>query len=550
MLPILTARIFDNVIPSHDTQKLWLVTGLIVVVLLAITAATLLQRYLLSVVSVRFDVSSLDHLTERLLSLPMSYFSTRRTGDIERRLSGARQVRAFVTASGIQVLTSVMQLGAALALMFFWNWQLALVYLATIPPYILLMRFSSTRLRPLYDDLEASYGRYSSGQIDAIRGIETVKAMAAEDSLRRLMLNRFQTPDAADLPHPVHRAHTYQGSLQLVNLASFAVFLLVGSLEVINGGLTKGQFVAYNTLIALANGPVLSLLGLWDQLQQTRVLLMRLDDVLEQEPEQGADRSQLVPVKSLEGRVELRNVGFRYGGPDTPPILEGLTFSVAPGETIAIVGRSGSGKTTLVKLLSGLLEPTEGAIQFDGHDMRTLDYRTLRRQIGFVLQENYLFNESIAGNIAFGEAEVDPGRLVTRGEGSERARVRPAAAARLRDADRRVRPAAVGRPAAAGGDRAGAVPPAADPALRRGDERARHGVGAGGEAEPRRAARRPDVVRDRAPAEHDPRRRPDPRARAGASRRAGHARRADRAAGALLLSDQSTVGAVRPQVLG
>jgi ATP-binding cassette subfamily B protein len=171
--------------------------------------------------------------------------------------------------------------------------------------------------------------------------------------------------------------------------------------------------VAYLTLIALANGPVLSLLGLWDQLQQTRVLLMRLDDVLAQEPEQGADRSQLVPVKSLEGRVELRNVGFRYGGPDTAPILEGLTFSVVPGETIAVVGRSGSGKTTLVKLLAGLLEPTEGAIRFDGHDMRTLDYRTLRRQIGFVLQENYLFNESIAGNIAFGEAEVDPGRLVT-----------------------------------------------------------------------------------------------------------------------------------------
>jgi ABC-type bacteriocin/lantibiotic exporter with double-glycine peptidase domain len=202
------------------------------------------------------------------------------------------------------------------------------------------MRFSSTRLRPLYDDLEASYGRYSSGQIDAIRGIETVKALAAEDSLRRLMLSRFQT-----MTRRIFRTQfivlTYQGSLQLVNLTSFAVVLLVGSIEVINGGLTKGQFVGYTALIALANGPVLALLGLWDQLQQTRVLLMRLDDVLDQEPEQGADRSQLVPVKSLEGRVELQKVGFSYGGPDSPPILEGLTFSVAPGETIAIVGAAG-----------------------------------------------------------------------------------------------------------------------------------------------------------------------------------------------------------------
>jgi ABC-type multidrug transport system fused ATPase/permease subunit len=142
------------------------------------------------------------------------------------------------------------------------------------------------------------------------------------------------------------------------------------------------------------------------------VLLLRLDDVLEQEPEQGRDRSTLLPVRTLEGRVELQNVGFRYGGPDAPAILEGLTFTVEPGQTVAIVGRSGSGKTTLVKLLSGLLEPTEGTIRFDGHDMRGLDYRTLRRQIGFVLQENHLFNESIAGNIAFGEQDIDPGRLL------------------------------------------------------------------------------------------------------------------------------------------
>src|SRR4029077_18881797 len=109
------------------------------------------------------------------------------------RLSGARQVRSFFTSSGVQVLTAGLQLVAALVLMFYYSWTLALVYLLTVPMYAGLMRYSSTRLRPLYDDLEASYGRYSSGQIDAIRGIETVKAGAAEDSLRRAMLARFTT---------------------------------------------------------------------------------------------------------------------------------------------------------------------------------------------------------------------------------------------------------------------------------------------------------------------------------------------------------------------
>jgi ATP-binding cassette subfamily B protein len=133
------------------------------------------------------------------------------------------------------------------------------------------------------------------------------------------------------------------------------------------------------------------------------VLLTRLNDVFEQVPEQGEDRSRLLPVKSLEGRIRFQNVGFRYGGPESPAILDGVTFEAEPGKMIAIVGRSGSGKTTLIKCLSGLLEPTEGTILYDGVDMKTLDYRDLRRQVGFVLQENYLFDDTIARNIAFGE---------------------------------------------------------------------------------------------------------------------------------------------------
>jgi ATP-binding cassette subfamily B protein len=138
----------------------------------------------------------------------------------------------------------------------------------------------------------------------------------------------------------------------------------------------------------------------------------RLDDVFQQEPEQGQDHSRLKPVRSLEGRVALRNVGFRYGGPESPPILEGISLEVPAGKMVAIVGRSGSGKTTLVKCLAGLLEPTEGTITYDGIDLRTLNYRDLRRQIGFVLQDTYLFDDTIARNIAFGETEPDMDRVL------------------------------------------------------------------------------------------------------------------------------------------
>src|SRR5262249_56391916 len=119
------------------------------------------------------------------------------------------------------------------------------------------------------------------------------------------------------------------------------------------GGSACGRVVAFTALIAIDNGPVLILLSLWAQLQQARVQLLRLDDVLDQEPEQGHDRSALVPVTTLEGRVELKGVGFRYGGSGAPPLLQELTFSVRPRETIALVGPRRPRKTHLDQLPSG-----------------------------------------------------------------------------------------------------------------------------------------------------------------------------------------------------
>jgi ATP-binding cassette subfamily B protein len=190
------------------------------------------------------------------------------------------------------------------------------------------------------------------------------------------------------------------------------LFLWFGAIQVMSGELTVGAFVAFNSLLALANQPILMLLLLWDNWQNAAVLLNRLTDVLDQDPEQGRDRSRLLPVPTLQGRIRFENVAFHYGGRESPPILHGVHFEVPPGSTVAIVGRSGSGKTTLIKCLAGLLEPTEGTIYYDGVDLRTLSYRDLRRQIGFVLQENYLFSDTIARNIAFGEDEPDMDRVI------------------------------------------------------------------------------------------------------------------------------------------
>jgi ATP-binding cassette subfamily B protein len=266
-------------------------------------------------------------------------------------------------------------------------------------------------LRPLFAGVEESQGKYSSHQIDAIKGIEAVKAASAENVFRDMMLNEFLA-----VSRKIFRSSfivmTYDSVLQSIGMLSTAIFLWVGAMQVMSGSLSIGGFVAFSSLTAMAYGGIMRTLGVWDNMQFATVLLNRLNDIFEQEPEQGRDRSRLAPVHSLEGRIELRGVSFKYGGPEAPNILANITLDIAPGRMIAFVGRSGCGKTTLIKLIAGLLEPTEGTILFDHTDLKTLNYRDVRQHIGMVLQENHIFNESIARNIAFGDDEPDLDRVL------------------------------------------------------------------------------------------------------------------------------------------
>ncbi|MEW6126837.1 MAG: peptidase domain-containing ABC transporter [Acidobacteriota bacterium] len=410
LLPVFTQVIVDSVLVERDASLLAMMIGAMLVVLAFMIIAMLVQRYLLSFVAVRVDSLSLDFITRRLLALPISFFAARKTGDIQRRILGVRQVREFLVQNGVNGLTAIAQIGGAVTLMFLYSPVLAVVFLAVAPLYAGLMKFSSKRLKPMFDELEAAYGKYASHQIDAIKGIETVKALGAESALREKMLDQFHA-----LANQQFKSNfllmSYEGAVQTVGFLSLALFLFVGAHQVMNGEMTIGAMVAFNSLVAMANVPILTMLSMWDNWQLATVLLNRLNDIFESEPEQGYDHSHLKPVSTLEGRVQLQNVSFQYGGADSPKILEDISIDIPAGKTVAIVGRSGSGKTTLVKVLAGMLEPSAGAIYFDRVEQKKLHYRDLRRHIGFVLQENYLFDDTIARNIAFGEEEADPERI-------------------------------------------------------------------------------------------------------------------------------------------
>ena len=406
LVPILAQIVVDDVVPDRDLGSLNVLVLALLGALVGMTAATVVQRYLLSRAAVRIDRGSLDFLTDRLLALPYGYFATRKTGDMERRLAGMGDVRKLVVQDGVQALTALAQVVTVVGLMFVYSAKLALVFLATAPLYAALMRFSARRLRPTYAELEHSLGEYHSRQVDAIKGIATVKATNSEGPLRRYMLREFD-----ELGRRMFRADftimLYEGAVQLLGFLGFALFLWVGGREVVQGDLSIGELVAFNALVALAAAPIILLLTAWDDLQVANVLLHRLNDVVDQEPEQGADRGRLRQVTTLSGEVSLRSLAFTYPGPVPAPVLEGVSLDVQPGTTVALVGRSGSGKTTLARLLVGLLEPTDGLLLYDGIDVTTLEYPSLRRNVGFVLQESYLFDNTIARNISLTADEPD-----------------------------------------------------------------------------------------------------------------------------------------------
>ena len=387
-----------------------------------------------------------------------------------------REVRTLMVQEGVRALTAAATLLVAIALMFVYDWVLALVFVAAAPVYAGLMRFSKRKLRPMFDSLEEAFGRYHSHQIDAIKGIETVKAVGAEHAFRRRMLDQF-TSLATRLFRADFTIMSYEAAIQFVSLASFVIFLYVGALRVLGGDLSVGGLVAFTTLVLLANGPILVLLAIWDELQYGTVLLNRLNDIVEQEAEQGDDHARLTPGAHAGGAGRAAGRRVSVLRPIAPPSSTGSRSPSSPARRLRSSGAAARGRPRSSVSSPACSSRPAGAILYDGVDMRTLYYRDLRRQIGYVLQDSYVFDDTIASNIAFGDERARPRADRVGGAGGERARVRRPAPARVRNEDRRIGSPALRRPAAADRDRARGVPAPAGADLRRGDERARHRVG-------------------------------------------------------------------------
>lgn len=336
------------------------------------------------------------------MSLPYQFFTERSAGDLLMRTNSNVTIRELITSSALSALLDGTLVSIYLILLLVLDARIGVLVAALTA--VRVLTFLVTR-RAHFDRMTESLmadARSRGAQADMIWGVENLKASGSEHRAIDRWLDQFVRVLNANIARGTLEAQV-NAVLDALKLASPLAVLLYGASLVLGGVMSLGQMLA---LAALAGGllvPVSALITTAFQLQLLRAYFDRLDDVLECAPEQAVTSANQI---ALAGAISVEGVSFRYQQHDRP-LLDNVSFTIEPGQFVAIVGRSGSGKSTLVRLLLGLYAPASGRICYDGRDLAMLDRQAVRSQIGTVLQDVYLFGTSIRENIAISIPSAD-----------------------------------------------------------------------------------------------------------------------------------------------
>ncbi len=395
--PVFTQIVLDQVVvqKSYSTLNVFAL-GLLLFGIWRIGLTTT-RQYLLDYFSNRFDLTLISGFISHTLLLPLKFFESRRVGDIVTRVQENRKVQRFITRQAILALLDSLTAIIYLGLMFYYNWRLAILVIAIIPPIAILTLISTPWLRRVSREIFNETANQNSLLVEMLTGVAAVKAAASEREIRWRWEDRFVSALNAQFKGQ-NLANALQATSGLINNLGSTALLWYGATLVIQGQLSIGQFVAFNMMIGNVINPVLSVVNLWDKLQEVLISVERLNDVFSS-PREETPQNPLLILPPIEGEVKLENLTFRYNQEQERNTVENFTFTAVQGQTIAIVGRSGSGKSTLVRLLQGLYQPDSGRILIDGHDLRHISPYSLRSQLGVVPQECFLFSGTILENI-------------------------------------------------------------------------------------------------------------------------------------------------------
>ncbi|MCX7592682.1 MAG: peptidase domain-containing ABC transporter [Fischerella sp.] len=403
--PLFTQLLLDRVVVQGSTLTLNAVgLGLIIFGLFRV-AMSGLRQYLLDHTANRIGVALMVGFIKHTFRLPLAFFESRYVGDIVSRVQENQKIQRFLTGEALSTTLDLVTVFIYIGLMFWYSWQLALLMLLVVPPFVLLALIATPFLRLISREIFHTLAQESSYLIESLTGIRTIRSMAIEQTVRWRWEELLNQAVKKNFSGQVIGIRLQVFSTTIETLAT-TILLWFGAWQVIQNQLTIGQLVAFNMLLGQVIRPFQRLVVLWNELQEVVISTERINDVLQAEPEEDLQTSPKQFIPNLQGSIRFVAVTFRYHPESDRNVLENLSFEIKPEQTVAVVGRSGSGKTTLSKLILGLYPPTDGKILIDGQDITTLCLRSLRQQIGVVDQDTFLFGGTIRENLSIAHPQA------------------------------------------------------------------------------------------------------------------------------------------------
>jgi ATP-binding cassette subfamily B protein len=395
--------VIDRALLNHDTQLLWILVGTIVA-LGFVSAALMSGRRLISgkqALDVEMDMR--QGLYSHFVRLSFGFYDRHQTGQLMSRATVDLQgVRFFLGYGLIFFFQNVLTVVSVTVVLFFFEWRLALVVLAVTPFLVALAYRYSHVAHPTLRDVQQKLADVATVSEENIVGVHVVKAFAQEPAEEEKFRVRNEALFGQTIRANRQRA-TYVPLLSFLPLLAQAAVLLLGARMVAHGSLSVGSFVAFNFFLAMLVTPLRSL-GMWvGQAQRATASGERIFQILD-EPEDVGDRPGAVELPPGEGAIRFEDVSFSY----LPgrPVLEHLDLALDAGTTVALIGHTGSGKTTVSSLVPRFYDVDSGRVLVDGVDVRSVKLASLRRAIGVIPQDPFLFSTTVRDNIAFGLPEL------------------------------------------------------------------------------------------------------------------------------------------------
>lgn len=395
--PLITQSVIDKVLVHNSLSTLdVLAIGLLLIAVFE-TILSVARNYIFTHTASKIDVILSCRLFNHLFRLPMRYFETRRIGDTVARVRELENIRRFLTGVPMTTLLDALFIIVYIIVMLFYSTKLTLVTIASVPILALISALVTPVLKSRLDEKFNCGAESQSYLVEAVTGVQTIKSFAIEPTVQKKWEGLLANYTKAGFKTSILSGNA-GAAAQLVQKIFDLAILWLGARLVIAGQLTVGQLVAFRMLAGRVSSPVLRLVQMWQDFQQTSISVQRLGDIFNAKPEPTMDNSK-TRLPAIRGDIRFDKVSFRYRT-DGAEVIKNMSFGIRPNTVVGIVGRSGSGKSTISKLIQRLYIPESGKILIDGVDLSLADPNWLRTQIGVVLQENFLFNASVRENIA------------------------------------------------------------------------------------------------------------------------------------------------------